>query len=727
MTQLAPPPPSAPRRDWPAIWILGGGAAVVVALIMWRATWGLAIKWLGVPAFTDLPRHIKLILHHGWSVYAVQGLAWPAAVHWGLIVIPALLAGVAAARLVWRPSIGAPLHVRGLMYEADPDRAAVLAARQAKAEVKREAGRRGLTIHPKITLSLDRDARGILAVGAAGSGKTQFLLPLLLQILQEGHRALIFDRKGEFTSKLPVQSARLLAPWDRRSARWDIAQDVRTRADARLVASLFVQESKDPMWSHAARSILSGLMVALATQRPGRWGFSELAQALQLPDERVAQILSQHAPESARTMQALAGKSKTAQGIMITLESYMAAIFDLARAEADSLQAPRFSVQRWLKSDNEPRVVILQGSERHELMARALASSITSLAIAHISDPSFPEVRARSGADWRTYFVLDEFPQLGKLEAVETLISVCRAKGARAILGIQDIGQVIQIYGKEIADTWFSQLSVKFVGNTAPGNTAQWLSDMLGDEELDMPQRSLSAGGQGGATTSLSWQRTSRRVIQPAQFSTDLSASPAGVVGLLQVSGWPGVYRLRWPITPLPTLREGVVPAAWTRAPAPPPRRPAEQPPAAPPATGGMEIDNSSTAQPIVHTQPLEQPAPQCSAVEMPQPVQPIQPMEADPAEGASADPPREREESPWGELVQHEIKGHAIEAATAAVGLDHGAALAVELTDEVLHEIAESWTVGPAVQVPPPAPAEGPRKRRFRRRAVEAQDERED
>ena len=165
-------------------------------------------------------------------------------------------------------------HVRGLQYEPDCDRSVALAARLLRAGGRKTGrGREGLRIHPRIAVPPELTNTGVLVIGATGSGKTNFLLPILQQIVAGPHRSLILDVKGDFTATLRYPEDRfiLVAPWDRRGWRWDIAKDVTGLSQARLFAESCIPASDEPIWSTGARQIFAGLMNYLCLTRPGQW------------------------------------------------------------------------------------------------------------------------------------------------------------------------------------------------------------------------------------------------------------------------------------------------------------------------------------------------------------------------------------------------------------------------------------------------------------------------
>ncbi len=59
-----------------------------------------------------------------------------------------------------------------------------------------------------------------------------------------------------------------------------LGREVRTKSDAEAYAESMIAETSDPMWSLAARKVLSSLICELQREHGSRWGFDELAQLI---------------------------------------------------------------------------------------------------------------------------------------------------------------------------------------------------------------------------------------------------------------------------------------------------------------------------------------------------------------------------------------------------------------------------------------------------------------
>lgn len=419
---------------------------------------------------------------------------------------------------------------------------------ECKSEIARSAA--DLMIHPKVRFSTDRYTKHLLIMGAVGGGKTTIILPLLQQIIEADDRAVIFDIKGDFTAKFkkPI----LFAPWDARGAVWDIARDCTTRQDARTLAEQLVEGSKDPMWSNASRQLLVGFLVKLQQERGTDWGWQDLADCLSVPEDELVDIMQEYNPEALRSVEQ---SGQTTTGILINLTAFLSIVFDLADAWGNAPANRKFSFARWLFDEKTKRKqIILQGNGRFPALMRGYVSSIVSLLSSRINSPQFSDSKTR-----KIWFVLDEFPQMGKVD-IEPMIAVGRSKGVRVVIGCQDLNQIKKIYSEEEAKSWMAMMGTQIFAKVSAGDTAKWVSELVGKREVERPNISV-ASQAGGNSSTFMYAREEVDVVTPDQLTSELGAFPTGVRCLLL--GFKNALLLEWPYQDLPNERDSYREAAW--------------------------------------------------------------------------------------------------------------------------------------------------------------------
>ena len=84
-------------------------------------------------------------------------------------------------------------------------------------------------------------------------------------------------------------------------------------------------------------------------------------------------------------------------------------------------------------------------------------------------------------------------------------------------MGYQDFGQPEQRYGDSLSRTILSNCATKAWFNPQELKTAQWCSDYLGEEELNLKQKSKGQSGGKSSTNTTDNDRT-RKLYSPDQF-----------------------------------------------------------------------------------------------------------------------------------------------------------------------------------------------------------------
>lgn len=581
MTSI-PSPPSRPQTDW--IYGLGSFALLYGALLYLylHHVWPLG-------GFTDgVARHAG----YGWqwarAVFGhdpISARVWAAYVEFmtrrelwfllgwrafGAFALLPLAVGGFLSRFSFKRQT--EMHVRGLRYEPDCNKSVALAAQHLQAGGRKTGrGRKGLRIHPQIVVPPEFTNTGVLVIGATGSGKTNFLLPILQQIVAGPHRSLILDVKGDFAATLryPDDAFIFVAPWDRRGWRWDIARDVTSLSQARLFAESCIPASDEPIWSTGARQIFAGLMNYLCLTRPGRqWDLLDFIELTRQPDDHLVKIVSAGNPDAERVIAHLKKENRTGQSILINLGAFIGPLSDLAWAWRQSPDAPTFSVAGWLADGTTlPKGILLQSRRRFGELSEALTNALVTLLTDRMVDAAFPEADAR-GEDWRLYLVLDEIAQSRKIEALHSLSSAGRSKGLHLFVGIQSVTQLKKLYGPEFADLLYTNLLTRYLGRTPDGDGAEWLAHKLGMREIERLADTVSftAADQGPSEQrGWTWRREKLAVLLPSQLASELGPDfrRHRIRALLSVAGWSHVLRLAWPKVHDPAMRPALLDAAW--------------------------------------------------------------------------------------------------------------------------------------------------------------------
>lgn len=112
----------------------------------------------------------------------------------------------------------------------------------------------------------------------------------------------------------------------------------------------------------------------------------------------------------------------------------------------------------------------------------------------------------------RIVLLLDEFPQLGKLESVEHQLNICAGYGIKVVIIAQSINQINKIYTKDNGIIVGCPVSIFYA--PADLETARVISERLGDKTIET--QSVSTSGEL-FKSNVSTSQTARKLMTPEE------------------------------------------------------------------------------------------------------------------------------------------------------------------------------------------------------------------
>lgn len=407
----------------------------------------------------------------------------------------------------------------------------------------------GWPIHPKLNLPKNRESQNVLVLGQIGAGKTQIIAPAVKDIVDRKAKSVIFDFKGDFTDWFAsYEQVMVIAPWYGNSTFWSIGKDVKDRHSALLFStSIIPNNEKDPMWSNAGQIILTGCCLFLIEKHGENWGWKKLSDLLNSPPEILKVKLQQVLPEAANLVDP---NSKTSQSILLTMYSYVRPIHDLALAWGDAKDG--ISFKNWVKEKGIKSTLIINQNQKYEQLSKSLAELILDL-ISH------ELLSLNDSSEREFYFCLDETAHLN-FDIAKT-VSVARSKGARFIIGIQDLGLLSKKYTQEEINAFSSMIGTLIVLRVgAVGDSIGKLSKALGEQQFERLNPSFDQEGK----STFSWQRISLPIVAETELLNLPQANKKnGVTGFISIAGTNIVSKLTWPLIILPKAEFNKQPAEW--------------------------------------------------------------------------------------------------------------------------------------------------------------------
>lgn len=407
----------------------------------------------------------------------------------------------------------------------------------------------GINIHPKIKITEAREQNNFLILGTTGSGKSTAFKPLVHQAINRGDYSVIYDEKGEYTDNFYRKSnSILIAPWDKRSAKWNICEDIRTKQDAELLALCLIPDSKtpDPIWDQGARVILVSMLMKLINENGQKWNWRDLYKLFTFSIDKAQSEFIVHYPIVKSFIE---NDSKTTQGFYVHIMSKLSWIEDLAKAWSGQDKSP-FSLKRWIKDTNAKCVIIIQADSKYPSLGEPLCNAIISFMTKNYLSETPPTER-------KTWLFIDEFANLPRNPNIKKWLELARENGARSVICTQSISQLTELYGKDETDSIINLLSNIIVFRMgSAGNDANYCSSIFGEYTAEVPNYDHP-------------NRIGTRAEVPLIKATELTQlkqpSKKGVEGYMILPGRNAAYKLCWPLFHRIKKAKRKIPAAWTK------------------------------------------------------------------------------------------------------------------------------------------------------------------
>lgn len=318
-----------------------------------------------------------------------------------------------------------------------------------------------------------------------------------------GQSVHVFDPFGVVAAQ-GIQSAAFnpLAQLDPTSER--IAEDIWAIADALVVA-----EPGAEHWDQSAHNLISGLIAHIVTQEP-----PEKRHLGHVRDLLTSAEFSPAEGDEDIVDLSVIGRMARNPGAAGLAARAAAQLLAAGDRERGSIVSTAMRHTRWL--DSAPMRAVLTGAgfdlrdlkrkamtvyvvippEELENHKRFLRLFVTLGLAAMTREPTRPK--------HRVLFLMDEFPALGRMESVRVGINVIRSYGVILWPIIQNIGQLLHLYGKD-AQTFLDATGAVQVFSIGGQETASFIASNLGERLVDSKVR-------GQVTSAMTRLRTAGEV-----------------------------------------------------------------------------------------------------------------------------------------------------------------------------------------------------------------------
>lgn len=480
---------------------------IVLGGIATAATWCIAVYALRAGVWVGLlSSAYRAAEPLRWAIWLAQHI-WrhPASLPpWGIGCILASATAGAAAYFVGRSvaTVPAENHLAGTFVERLPKR-----GWRAKGD--------GVEIVPGLRLSQAEETQNILFLASVNGGKTTGIMHIVRQAKRRGDRLLILDYKRDFTQALLATADKritLIAPWDSRSARWQIGEDLSFMPPLNEFLTALIPVGRDEIWAKGGRAIARVAVVSLIQERGERWGWGDLlatCSAILNDLQALRGVAATYAPEVLLSIDTAAA---TRTSYTSNIGTALSQLIEIASAESLIPHNRTWSVRRWRE---QPGACALLGwlPESPGMSRAILLPLIESVLNGLLALPDTePDVAGR-----RVWLILDEIGQVGVVPGLTSAFTSLRSRGGRIVAGIQSLAQIRKTYGPDEMGIWEGQIATKIFSRLQSRDDQDAASRLCGRQKIERLRQSFSRGSGGSSVTS-NWEESERDTIRPDEF-----------------------------------------------------------------------------------------------------------------------------------------------------------------------------------------------------------------
>ena len=317
------------------------------------------------------------------------------------------------------------------------------------------------------------EASHILLMGDTGAGKSVAIRQILRQVQKRGEAAIVYDPAMDFVGEFysPERGDLILNPLDARSPYWCLGDEILRPEDATAIAAALLPEKEyeKAFFTDAPRRVLAHLLRKKPHVRDLlRWMSDPEEIEFHVKGTPLATLIDPGAPAQRA-------------GVLSSL-NLIADSLELLPQYADP-KDPRFATSEW--HEDRTRWVFLTSSSGYREKLLPLHSVWLDLFILHMM--GYSEERSP------VWFVLDELASLNKLPQLHTALTENRKYGNPVVLGFQGRSQLEKRYGQD-AEAMLSQPATKVFFKTSEPRAAKWISEAIGEIEVERLKESRSMG-----------------------------------------------------------------------------------------------------------------------------------------------------------------------------------------------------------------------------------------
>lgn len=415
------------------------------------------------------------------------------------VLILSTIAGLAIGAVVsFKLQTGLRTEFRGAEYERHL-RGPKLVSGEQLAKASFERGKQQVYIGA-VPVPTESEGTHLALIGSTGSGKSVALRSVVSSFKRRGDRIVAIDPDGDMYSRFAQPGDVLLNPFDARAPGWSLFNEIRTDYDYERIALSVIPPAPTPgdeSWYGYARTMLAALMRKLALSGDPNIR-SVYAWGCTAPVKLLHKFLKGTPAESQ-----FVGDASRALG---------STRYILGQQLEPHLRMPRgsSSLRDWL--DEGKGSLYITWTEETRVILKPIISTWADILAAHAL--SMPETRKV-----RAWFSYDELASLDKMSSIEDMLAKGRKHGFPVLAAFHSISQLRSRYGREDAQSLLSCFKsfAAFSGAKADHDTREFISQALGEHEVQRIRRTSTRGSRGSDSTVTETQK--ERVVLPSQIA----------------------------------------------------------------------------------------------------------------------------------------------------------------------------------------------------------------
>jgi len=314
----------------------------------------------------------------------------------------------------------------------------------------------------------------IMVVGGSGSGKTSCIAIPSLRASKA--RAFVIDITGELyeTTKDYRPNIKVFNPLDSNAygynPYWSLLGSDNPAQEARAISQAIIplpHNVRDPFWIESAQNIFTGSILHFSNLGLGFLGTIKVIQSV--PARALIQEIAESDISAARyCVNGLLGMDdKTLAGIMAELSRHIV-VFITDKHLVSTLKNKNTIHPTDLEYGND---IYIHIPEHLLNQWKPLITMMVNQFLRYFEQ--------RTGNE-RILFLLDEFPRLGKIEAITSGLATLRSKGITICLIIQSLAQLDEIYGHDTRKVIADNCNYQAILSATDADTQGYYSRLVG-------------------------------------------------------------------------------------------------------------------------------------------------------------------------------------------------------------------------------------------------------